>query len=72
MKEDVASSLKIYTASGKICILPQGNEWENLPGNVKIYDITGRVIMNGGQEWFNSGEVKEYSPSGARGMRSLN
>ena len=68
VKEDVASSLKIYTASGKICILPQGNEWENLPGNVKIYDITGRVIMNGGQEWFNSGEVKEYSPSGARGM----
>jgi hypothetical protein len=24
--------------------------------------------MNVGQEWFNSGEVKEYSPSGARGM----
>ena len=68
MKEAVASSLKIYASSGKICILPQGNEWENLSGNVKIYDITGRMIMNGGQEWFNSGEVKEYSPSGARGM----
>jgi hypothetical protein len=64
----VASSLKIYASSGKICILPQGNEWENLSGNVKIYDITGRMIMNGGLEWFNSGEVKEYSPSGARGM----
>ncbi len=68
IKEAVASSLKIYASSGKICILPQGNEWDNLSGNVKIYDITGRVIMNGGQEWFNSGEVKEYSPSGARGM----
>ena len=67
-KDAVASSLKIYASSGKICILPQGNEWDNLSGNVKIYDITGRVIMNGGQEWFNSGEVKEYSPSGARGM----
>jgi hypothetical protein len=68
VKEAVTSSLKIYASSGKICILPQGNEWENLSGNVKIYDITGRLIMNGGHEWFNSGEVKEYSPSGARGM----
>ena len=68
VKEAVASSLKIYASSGKICILPQGNEWENLSGNVKIYDITGRMILNGGLEWFNSGEVKEYSPSGARGM----
>ncbi len=64
----VASSLKIYSSSGKICILPQGNEWDNLSGIVKIYDITGRIIMNGGREWFNSGEVKEYSVSGARGM----
>ncbi len=68
VKEVVSSSLKIYASSDKICILPQGDEWENLSGNVKIYDITGRMIMNGGQEWFNSGEVKEYSPSGARGM----
>jgi hypothetical protein len=68
VKEAVASSLKIYASSGKICILPQGNEWDNLTGNVKIYDVTGRMIMNGGLEWFNSGEVKEYSPSGARGM----
>jgi hypothetical protein len=68
LKQAVASSLKIYVSSGKICILPQGNEWENVSGNVKIYDITGRMIMNGGQEWFNSGEVKEYSPSGAGGM----
>jgi hypothetical protein len=68
VQQAVSSSLKIYTSSGKICILPQGIEWENLSGNVKIYDITGRLIMNVGQEWFNSGEVKEYSPSGARGM----
>ncbi len=67
-KQAVSSSLKIYASSGKICVLPQGNDWENLSGNVKIYDITGRMIMNGGQEWFNSGEIKEYSPSGARGM----
>jgi hypothetical protein len=68
VQEAVASSLKIYVSLDKICILPQGNEWENLSGNVKIYDITGRMIMSGGQEWFRSGEVKEYSPSGARGM----
>jgi hypothetical protein len=68
VKQAVASSLKIYASSGKICVLPQGNEWENLSGNVKIYDITGRMIMNGGKEWFNSGEVKEYSPSVSGGM----
>jgi hypothetical protein len=64
----VGSSLKIYASSGKICVLPQGTEWNNLSGNLKIYDITGRMIMNGGLEWFNSGEVKEYSASGAQGM----
>ena len=68
VNQAVASSLKIYASAGKICILPEGNEWDNISGQVKIYDITGRVIMNMGQEWFNSGEVKEYSPSGARGM----
>ncbi len=68
VKQAVVSSLKIYASSGKICILPQGIEWENLAGNVKIYDITGRMIMNGGREWFNSGEIKEYSLSGTGGL----
>ena len=67
-KQAVASSLKIYSTSGKVCVLTRGNEWEGVSGKVKIYDITGRLIMDGGQEWFNPGEVKEYSPSGARGM----
>jgi predicted outer membrane repeat protein len=68
VKQAVASSLKIYASSGNICILPQGNEWDNVSGTVKIYDITGRMIMSGGREWFNSGEVKEYYPSGVQGL----
>jgi predicted outer membrane repeat protein len=67
-KQDVESSLQIYSSSGKVCVLPRGNEWDNVPGKVKIYDITGRLIMAGNEEWFNSGEVKEYSLPGAGGM----
>ena len=30
--------------------------------------MTGRLIMAGNEEWFNSGEVKEYALPGAGGM----
>ena len=67
-KQAVASSLQIYSSSGKVCVLPRGNEWDNVSGKVKIFDITGRLIMAGNEEWFNSGEVKEYFLPGAGGM----
>ena len=67
-KQDVESSLQIYSSSGKVCVLPRGNEWDNVTGKVKIYDMTGRLIMAGNEEWFNSGEVKEYALPGAGGM----
>lgn len=67
-KQVIASSLQIYSSSGKVCVLPRGNEWDNVSGKVKIYDITGRLIMAGNEEWFNSGEVKEYNLPGTGGM----
>ena len=67
-KEAVTSSLQIYSLSGKVCVLPRGNEWDNVSGKVKIYDITGRLIMAGNEEWFNSGEVKEYYLPEAGGL----
>jgi hypothetical protein len=62
------SSLRVYSSSGKVFVLPQGNEWEGVSGRVKIFDITGRLIMTGSEEQFNSGELKEYTPSSAGGI----
>ena len=62
------SSLKIYSASGKVCILPQGPDWDGISGKVRIFDITGRVLVAGNDERFNSGELKEYFMSAAGGL----
>jgi hypothetical protein len=62
------SSLKIYSASGKVCILPQGPDWDGISGKVRIFDITGRVLVAENDERFNSGELKEYFMSAAGGL----
>jgi hypothetical protein len=66
--EVTASSLKIYSASGRVCILPQGTDWDNATVKVRIYDITGRMILASNDEMFNSGELKEYFPSSGGGL----
>jgi hypothetical protein len=67
-RQNAESSLNIYSSSGRVFVLPQGNEWVGVSGRVKIYDITGRLIMTGSEEQFNSGELKEYTPSSAGGI----
>jgi predicted outer membrane repeat protein len=59
------SSLRIYSTPGRICILPQGSDWEGVSGTVRIYDITGRTILASDNERFNSGELNEYFPGNA-------
>ena len=66
--EQEASSLKIYSASGKVCILPRGSEWNGISGKVRIFDITGRMLTAENDERFNSGELKEYYVPGAGGL----
>lgn len=56
------NSLRIYSASGKVCILPQGNDWDGITGQVRIFNITGRIILASDNERFNSGELMEYYP----------
>jgi hypothetical protein len=56
------SSLKIYAAPGRICIMPQGSDWDGTSGKVRIYDITGRIILASDDERFNSGELREFYP----------
>jgi hypothetical protein len=68
-KQDVASSsIKIYVSGNKVCVLPSGNEWNDVKGKVRIFDITGSVILAGNEELFSSGELKEYYPSGSGGI----
>ncbi len=66
--EPAVNSLKIYSASGKVCILPQGSEWDGVSGKVRIFDITGRLLTAENEERFNSGELKEYYISAAGGL----
>lgn len=56
------SSLRIYSTPGRICILPQGSDWDGISATVRIYDITGRIILASDNERFNSGELNEYFP----------
>jgi predicted outer membrane repeat protein len=68
-KQDAApSSLKIYASANKICVLPSGSEWNDIRGRVRVFDITGSVILAGNEEMFNAGELKEYYPGGSGGM----
>jgi hypothetical protein len=67
-KTAVASSVRVYSSSGKICVLPQGSEWVSVKGQVRIFDVTGRMILAANGEWFNSGELKEYQLSGSGGL----
>jgi len=62
------TALKIYSASGKVCILPQGSGWDAASGKVRIFDITGRIIFMSDTERFNSGELKEYESAGNSGL----
>lgn len=59
------TSLRIYSTPGRICILPQGSDWDGVSGTVRIYDITGRTILASDNERFNSGELNEYFPGNA-------
>ncbi|MFN2313707.1 MAG: hypothetical protein ABR531_04580, partial [Bacteroidales bacterium] len=62
------SFLKIYSASGKVCILPEGPDWDGISGKVRIFDITGRMLVAENDERFNSGELKEYHMAAAGGL----
>lgn len=64
-KPEVENLMKIYSAPGRICILPQGNDWDGISGKVRIFDITGRIILASDYERFNSGELKEFYPGDA-------
>jgi hypothetical protein len=64
----IQNSLRIYASSGRICILPQGNAWDKATGKVRIFDITGRVIVMADREQFNSGELREYQVPGSGGL----
>lgn len=67
-QETTLSSIKIYASGNKICVLPSGNEWNDVRGRVRIFDITGSVILSGSEELFNAGELKEYYPGRSGGM----
>lgn len=62
------TSLKIYSATGRVCILPQGSGWDGTAGKIRIFDITGRMIFMSDDERFNSGELKEFESGGNGGL----
>lgn len=62
------SSLKIWSSSGRVCILPQGNGWDGITGKVRIFDITGRMILLSDNERLNTGEQMEFYTPGTGGL----
>jgi hypothetical protein len=66
--ENISSSLKVYASGNRVCILPEGSEWNDVAGKVRIFDITGRVVMAVNNELFNAGEIKEYYPANVSGL----
>lgn len=62
------NSLKIWSASGRVCILPQGTGWDGITGKVRIFDITGRMILLSEDERFNAGEQIEFNTPGTGGL----
>ncbi len=62
------TSLKIYSATGRVCILPQGNGWDGINANLRIFDITGRVVFMSDDERLYSGELKEFQVPGTGGL----
>lgn len=62
------TTLKIYSATGRVCILPQGSGWDGVSGKIRIFDITGRMVFMSDHERFNSGELKEYESAGNGGL----
>jgi len=65
---DEESSLKIWSASERVCILPQGSGWDGINGKVRIFDITGRVILLSDNLRFNEGEIMEFHTPGTGGL----
>ncbi|MDX9926946.1 MAG: right-handed parallel beta-helix repeat-containing protein [Bacteroidales bacterium] len=62
------TSLRIYSAPGRVCILPQGSGWDGTAGKVRIFDITGRVVFMSDNERLYSGELKEFQAPGNGGL----
>jgi len=62
------TSLKIYSATGRVCILPQGSGWDGINANLRIFDITGRVVFMSDDERLYSGELKEFQVPGTGGL----
>jgi hypothetical protein len=52
----------IYSSRGTVNILSLTDEFNNIPGSVNIYDLTGRIVMQvSNVEWQNNGELRQIN-----------
>ncbi len=61
-------SLKIYQSGKQVCIIPQGHDWNGQKCTVRIFDISGRLLLTANEEYFYEGEIKEFSPREPNGL----
>lgn len=61
-------SLKIYSAPGRVCILPQGSGWDGNAGKIRMFDITGRIVYISDNERLYSGELMEIEAPNSGGL----
>ena len=56
----------IYSSHGTLNILSLSDEFGNLPGSVKIYDLTGRKVLQvDNLEWNGNGDLKQFTVDSA-------
>jgi len=53
-------TFKLLQSEGSVILLPEGEKWNGERCTVKIYDISGRVLMTQNEEYLFDGERKDY------------
>jgi hypothetical protein len=57
-----AKKFSIYSSGATINILSLTDEFNNIPGSVNIYDLTGRIVMQESNvEWQSNGELRKIN-----------
>jgi fibronectin-binding autotransporter adhesin len=57
-----AKKFSIYSSGASINILSLTDEFNNIPGSVNIYDLTGRIVkQESNVEWQSAGELRQIN-----------
>jgi hypothetical protein len=65
---DVTGMFNIYTSFGNVIIQTLSSEWDGRKGLVRIFDLTGKLIYNAGNELFSTTSLVTIPANLERGI----